>query len=489
VIDRLAALIHATPEACAARVGDTGGARVPGTREAELPACARSAAARPRRGGRGGRARGGRPPRLALLLVAATVCFGCGKKGPPLAPLLKVPVAPPDVAVRRSGDLAALQLRIPAVNTDNTRPANIERVDVYGFTGAAPTPAEVLKYGTLVASIPVRRPEDEEGGAQRDGASAGSRKPRPPPSMADGFDQGDLVTVTEALGAAQATPVDVKRRGKQPPPPVGEVWQPLLQPVTKAGSMRLYYTIGVNRKGQRGPFAPAQPVPLGPAPSAPRAPAVTYDAKGIELTWTPPPDAPKPIQAAPAEGDLASTPRGERGTTGGYNVYEVPPRKPAAAAAAPVETGAVLKPLNDKLLDTPSFADPHIAFGKERCFAVRTVLQSGGQVTESEPSETVCVTPADTFPPEAPKGLAAVASEGAISLIWEASPDADLAGYIVMRAEGGGAPKAVTPEPIKETTFRDATASRGVRYVYTVVAVDTAGNRSAPSNAVEETAR
>jgi fibronectin type 3 domain-containing protein len=85
--------------------------------------------------------------------------------------------------------------------------------------------------------------------------------------------------------------------------------------------------------------------------------------------------------------------------------------------------------------------------------------------------------------------LSAVASEGAVSLIWEANPEADLAGYLVFRAEGGRPPQPLTPQPIKETTFRDATPTRGVRYVYTVVALDTAGNRSAPSNAVEESAR
>jgi hypothetical protein len=49
----------------------------------------------------------------------------------------------------------------------------------------------------------------------------------------------------------------------------------------------------------------------------------------------------------------------------------------------------------------------------------------------------------------------------------------------------------LTREPIKETTYRDTTARRGVRYVYAVVAVDrsTPPNRSAESNHVEETAR
>ena len=49
--------------------------------------------------------------------------------------------------------------------------------------------------------------------------------------------------------------------------------------------------------------------------------------------------------------------------------------------------------------------------------------------------------------------------------------------------------KPITLEPIKDTTFRDTTVTRGVRYVYAVVAVDNAKNQSAPSNKVEESAR
>ena len=48
----------------------------------------------------------------------------------------------------------------------------------------------------------------------------------------------------------------------------------------------------------------------------------------------------------------------------------------------------------------------------------------------------------------------------------------------------------MTPEPVKETTFRDTTVTRGVRYVYAVVAVDTQPATAArQSNRVEETAR
>ena len=62
-------------------------------------------------------------------------------------------------------------------------------------------------------------------------------------------------------------------------------------------------------------------------------------------------------------------------------------------------------------------------------------------------------------------------------------------GYIILR---GIAPaetlEPVTPEPIRETSFKD-TVKPGVRFVFAVRAVDAAGNLSPPSARVEETAR
>ena len=109
---------------------------------------------------------------------------------------------------------------------------------------------------------------------------------------------------------------------------------------------------------------------------------------------------------------------------------------------------------------------------------------------ESDPSAPVCITPKDTFPPAAPKGLAAVGSAGVINLIWDASTEADLAGYVILRAEAPGATlQPLVKDPIKETRYADRTTRANVRYVYAIVAVDKAGNRSVPSNRVEEAAR
>jgi hypothetical protein len=124
---------------------------------------------------------------------------------------------------------------------------------------------------------------------------------------------------------------------------------------------------------------------------------------------------------------------------------------------------------------------------------VRTVRTVGGTLlVESEPTDPVCVKPADTFAPAAPTGLAAVSGEGAISLIWEANAEPDLAGYLILRGESPGETlQPLTPEPVRDTTYRDTSVRPGVRYVYAVVAVDTAAPRnvSPQSNRVEETAR
>ncbi len=121
------------------------------------------------------------------------------------------------------------------------------------------------------------------------------------------------------------------------------------------------------------------------------------------------------------------------------------------------------------------------------------MVEAHGAVTvESAASPPACITPRDTFPPAAPRNLAAVGAEGAVNLIWEPNDEPDLAGYIVLRGEAPGSKlEAITMTPIRETTFRDATTRPGARYVYAVVAVDTATpqNVSVESNRVEETAR
>jgi fibronectin type 3 domain-containing protein len=152
----------------------------------------------------------------------------------------------------------------------------------------------------------------------------------------------------------------------------------------------------------------------------------------------------------------------------------------------------VVQPINNSALTAPTFEHTGIAFGKEQCYRVRSVAVVEGVSLEGEPSKPDCVTPRDEFPPAAPRGLAAVPTAGQISLIWDANTEKDLAGYLVLRGDApDGALTAITPAPIRETSYRDETVKPGMRYVYAVVAVDNAPapNMSAQSARVEETAR
>jgi hypothetical protein len=259
---------------------------------------------------------------------------------------------------------------------------------------------------------------------------------------------------------------------------------------------------GRSKKGRLGPPSGRIGVPLTELPPVPPAPTLRHTETAIVVEWVapagvrlpiqqPPAPAPPPAPDAPAV-PPSTEPQAARLLFPGpvphsYNVYD------AASAAAPAGAAALPVPLNPAPLSTPSFEDARMQFGVERCYVVRTVEASTSVSLESAASPPACITPVDTFPPAAPRNLAAVGSEGAINLIWEPSGGADLAGYVVLRGEAGsGEPlQALTPAPIKETTYRDTQVRAGKRYVYAVVAVDTATpqNVSLESNRVEETAR
>ena len=149
-------------------------------------------------------------------------------------------------------------------------------------------------------------------------------------------------------------------------------------------------------------------------------------------------------------------------------------------------------PINTAPLAEPKYERGGVEFGTEECFVLRSVQKVGAVELESESSAPACITPRDTFPPLAPKGLSVVAGPGLMNLSWDANKETDLAGYLVLRGEvPGDTLQPLTPAPISSTSYEDKTAMPGVRYAYVIVAVDKASppNRSAPSTRVEETAR
>jgi hypothetical protein len=432
---------------------------------------------------------------LALVLLA-----GCGKKGPPLAPLVKVPARVERFDARRLGSVVYLQVTLPDRNQDGSSPADIVRLEIFGYTGEPPTMADFFKHGTLVASLPVRRPPEPEratpSGGHGKAAGSPPAKATVPPRVEAGFDQGATVVVTETLVPALLVPVavtDVRR--PRAPQPASKLAPPLLGPPSSEIAGRAYIAVGYNHRGKRSAPSVRVVVPVAPAPDPPSALVVTYTPDRFKLAWMPPAATRRPALEPASGGTLPSKLLVEALPASAYNVYEVE-HVSAAPGAGQAPTPAAVRmptPVNETPLTAPAFEDPRFAFGVERCYVVRTVDTIGPhQTVESAPSSTTCVTPRDTFAPAAPTDLKAVAGEGAVSLNWEPSAEADLAGYIVLRAIApGGTFDRLTPEPIRETTYIDTTAKPGVRYIYSVAAVDSAvpPNVSAASNKVEVVAR
>jgi len=418
-------------------------------------------------------------PAVVCLLCLAVATAACGKKGAPLAPFSNLPAAIRSLTAKRVGAQIVFQFTVPSANIDGRQPADLDRVDLYVHTTRLRQPADYLKLGTIVGSVKVRRaPPPRENGA-----------PVPPPGP--GVEQGSMATIVDTPSTT-APAADSPARAAEPNSEDGPLFPggggPLLSPRQAAVATRYYVAVGVNPRGRQGRPSPVVELPPAEPPVPPSDVTVTYTEKSLSVSWTAPSiPLTHPIQeASREEGRLPSRPIVSFAGSSGYNVYEMP----AASTGETASPDVGLTALNRSLLTTTTFADQKIEFGTERCFVIRSQETLRSVTIESTASETACVRPVDTFAPTPPRSVAAVASEGAISLIWDPNDEGDLAGYLILRGEAPGEKlQALTTTPITETTYRDTTVRSGVAYVYAVVAVDRANNSSAQSNRVEERGR
>jgi len=424
----------------------------------------------------------GAPLAMAAWLALTGGSIACGKKGGPLPPLLRVPVPPADFTAERRGEEVKLQFTVPSANTDGTRPANVERLDIFRFTGPpAATDDEVLKLGTKVASVPVKAP------ANPDITTEADEPPEEPELKDEGLDQGAVAQVEDTIVPDALKPVVLPKKGRKAVSETDAAWSaPLFGPPLSAAST-LYVIVGINTDGRKGPLSRRIHVPLVAPPMPPAATTIAYDETTITVTWTPTPSS-VPIQAAPTGDLLSGRTLGLEMPMFSYHVYDVSP----SAVAASANSGGAQPAGQLRLTQTPiaqtKYADSRIEWGATRCYVVRTVETLGDLTLESDAPAPECQTLKDTFPPAAPKDLRLIATDRVISLIWEPSSENDVAGYLVLRGTSEDTLEPITPAPITATTFSDGVAP-GRRYWYVVRAVDRAGNVGPPSNRVDELAR
>ncbi|MGZ4866857.1 MAG: fibronectin type III domain-containing protein [Candidatus Angelobacter sp.] len=141
-----------------------------------------------------------------------------------------------------------------------------------------------------------------------------------------------------------------------------------------------------------------------------------------------------------------------------------------------------------------SFIDTGIEWEKtyEYWIVSVTLWQDGdrkGEI-EGDDSAVVDVLAHDSFPPAAPSGIQAVFSavpqNSFIDLTWTANIEPDLAGYNVYRHTGNEPPAKINSELVKTPRFPDPGVQAGMKYFYSVTAVDLRGNESGKSEETSE---
>jgi len=260
--------------------------------------------------------------------------------------------------------------------------------------------------------------------------------------------------------------------------------------------------VAFSDRGRPGPPSSVVEVPLTSLPDPPADVRAAYDAEAVTVTWEPsggllgflfdrgPLPSASPLDDGPPVTLAGTLPPGPTR----YQVYRAaePAPEPASASdkAAP-PTGPVA--VTPTPLEGFSFKDPLQGDGRRQCYTVSAVRGRTEITVEGHPSMSACVTTVDVFPPAPPTGVSPIATEGAISLVWEANSERDLQGYFVWRGEEGSEMLTkITDNVVKETRYTDQTVKSGVRYVYAITAVDSRSpqpNVSAESERVEITAR
>lgn len=356
----------------------------------------------------------------------AVLMAGCALESAPMPPSLKIPTPVKNLTAARAGDAVTLKWTMPERATDKVLLEGRQRVEICRLAGPVP-------------------------GAKANDGDKGSR--------------------CEAAGSEMLLP-GAKAK-----------FVDHLPGALTAGAPRLLaYAVRVYGPYKRvDGYSNRATVVAGAAPAAVGAVSAETRADGVVLKWQPKAAEPgmemRMVRTlAPAQGKGAKA-SSHRTLMMGEGPVE---RQVLEVSLAQQDAG--------QALDRHARLDHIYKYVLQR--VVKLKVNGASAELAGAKSAPVTVDAKDVFAPSVPEGLAAVADAeaGAIDLSWEPSPESDVAGYIVYRRVEGRSWRRISPEGklVTVPAWTDETAQRGVRYQYSVVAVDRDGNQSGKSSSVEE---
>ena len=130
--------------------------------------------------------------------------------------------------------------------------------------------------------------------------------------------------------------------------------------------------------------------------------------------------------------------------------------------------------------------DKNVENDRTYYYAVRAIGQEAGTAARGQPSPRVAATPGRTTPPAPPATLVATPSADSVRLSWAASPDPNVAGYVVYRGGPTGGLARIGSTRAPTTTFTDRDLAPGT-YRYSVTAQDATARATESARANEVT--
>ncbi len=339
--------------------------------------------------------------RVPLLVLAAALAAGCGRKIAPEAPLLVLPARPEPLRVAQEGADVVLRFPFPAKTVQGSPLTNLTRVTVYREIVPAP---------------------------------AAARAPEPPAEAAERERQEKLfLQRAEAIRDLTLEDLDEVTVGSELV--VRDSMLPLYLE-KRLGRVYLRYAVTATRDRKRvSPLSPLVSIVPRVPPAEPLGLVATVEEGRVCLEWL-----------APA-GMLDGT---APATVAGYAVY----RRDESEEAYGEWIGVVPR---------PPFVDEGVAPGKRLVYTVRAAPTTDfPPVLGPAADETVADT-RDVFPPSAPGGFLVLAEEGGNRLVWNPVLSRDLAGYRVFAKDGEGAWRLLA-DGLADPAYYDAGAPRGRRY-------------------------
>ncbi len=380
--------------------------------------------------------------RLAAGLAICLLALACGKKGDPQPPLPRGPNAVKDLAVEQEGDDAVLTFTFPDRLQTGAPLTDLGAIEVYRVVN----PSASLTAPPRAAAGPPPPPPSAGSTGELRGLGTTARRTATNVRLAEEafYRDAGLVAGLDLAAIADAT------RG------ASVVYRDSILTLfrqEKGPSPLAYAVVSVRKNGERSPLSNIVVLDPEIAPQAPELMPPLLEEGRICLEWIAPT---KNVLQQPVE-------------IGGYRVY----RRPLAQEA--YETSLTAAPVPGT-----SFVDLTAPYGVPLAYTVRAVLAKNPKV-EGLPADEIVAEPRDIYPPKSPTRVDALSEGNLVRLLWDPVDSPDLAGYLVFRSDAGGPPVQLTKEPMLDPYFNDLAARPGRKYVYTVRAVDRAGNQSAPS--------